>query len=454
MLLYSACYAVTLPLVNAVLFANEAAMKAIGFDVGCLFTLFGVEVSFVGFVFLWAPVAWAIAGYGLTFWRAKRGVGDGSDCLMLAAWMSLFMAVACYFLGETPKPQAVAADTGVVVEATKTIGGFLAQPEVYLFLLVQFLVVGVQQFYFMGTGSFLTSSGKIQEKSISAIMATAQVCQALATLFLLGKMGNQATLIVGTLCWSLLFAVYILGKPIGLMIPIQAFHGLAYVFFVIAGQNYMKVLEGIYSGGSLQATAQGILLVVTNGFGLFLGTWLGGKMIDAAKDHEGRVAWPKVWTTPFLLTLVGAAIFYFSPFVETPAAADVENPTLVEQPADPAAEPADDATEVPATVTPATETPAPEAPAPEAPAPEAPAPEAPAPEVPAPEAPAPEAPVPEAPVPEAPAPEAPAPEVPAPEAPAPEAPAPEAPAPEAPAPEVPAPEAPAPEAPAPEAPGV
>ncbi|MDO4558630.1 MAG: MFS transporter, partial [Planctomycetia bacterium] len=326
MLLYSFCYAVTIPMVNTVLFANEAAMKASGFDIGCLFTLFGVKVGFVGFVFLWAPVAWAIAGYGLSFWRAKKGVGDGSDCLKLAAWMSVLMVVSCCFLGGTPKSEAA----GVVAETTRSIGGFLAQPEVYLFLLVQFLVVGVQQFYFMGTGSFLTSSGKVQEKSISAIMATAQVVQALATLFLLGKMGNQTTLIIGTLCWSMLFAVYILGRPIGLMIPIQAFHGLAYVFFVIAGQNYINVLEGAYSQGAMQATAQGILLVVTNGFGLFLGTWLAGRMLDAARDSEGSIAWPKVWCVPLLLTLVGAAIFFASPFVEAaPAEPVCEDPTCV-----------------------------------------------------------------------------------------------------------------------------
>ena len=331
MLAYSFCYAVTIPMVNAVLFATEDALKA-SMDVGHVFSLFGVPVGLQGLVFLWAPVAWALVGYGLTFWRAKKGVGDGSDCLKLAGWMSVLMVVACCLLGATPKPETVAVAEAAAATAP-SIWGFLAQPEVFLFLFVQFLVIGVQQFYFMGTGAFLTSSGRVQEKSVSAIMAIAQTTQVLATLFLLGYMlssfGNQMTLVIGTLCWTVMFAAYTLGRPMGLMIPIQAFHGLAYVFFVIAGQIYMGSLEATYSGGALRATAQSVLAVVATGFGLFLGTWLGGRMLDAAKGTDGRITWSRVWRVPFVLTIVGVAIYLVMPFQEKAADAKLtcDDPT-------------------------------------------------------------------------------------------------------------------------------
>ena len=64
MILYCLCYAATLPLVNAVLFANVS------------------DVGTQGKIFLWAPVAWALIGWFLTGWRWIFKTGEkGADCL-------------------------------------------------------------------------------------------------------------------------------------------------------------------------------------------------------------------------------------------------------------------------------------------------------------------------------------------------------------------------------------
>ena len=83
---------------------------------------------------------------------------------------------------------------------------------------------GMQQFYFLGTGQFLQDRG-VSGKYVSAIMALAQVSQAIATICLLGRLlawpkdhgydpntGYQLLFIIGSLCWSVLFLVYILTK--------------------------------------------------------------------------------------------------------------------------------------------------------------------------------------------------------------------------------------------------
>ena len=78
MFLYSIFYAATLPLVNAVLFANVT------------------DAAWQGKVFMWAPIAWAIAGYFLTGWRWMFKTAEkGRDCLFLAAALSVIMAACC-----------------------------------------------------------------------------------------------------------------------------------------------------------------------------------------------------------------------------------------------------------------------------------------------------------------------------------------------------------------------
>ena len=71
MFLYSLLYAATLPIVNAVLFANVS------------------DVASQGKVFIWAPIAWALVGYFLTGWRwvfktAEKGDAVACDLLRWA----------------------------------------------------------------------------------------------------------------------------------------------------------------------------------------------------------------------------------------------------------------------------------------------------------------------------------------------------------------------------------
>ncbi|MGD8500187.1 MAG: MFS transporter, partial [Phycisphaerales bacterium] len=87
MLLYSLCYAGTLPLVNAALFANVS------------------DVADQGKVFIWAPIAWALIGYLLTGWRWIFKTGEkGCDCLYLGAILSLIMGIGCLVLLPAMRP--------------------------------------------------------------------------------------------------------------------------------------------------------------------------------------------------------------------------------------------------------------------------------------------------------------------------------------------------------------
>ena len=89
-LLYSLCYAATLPLVNSLMFYHLAKNN--------------VDTAKSAYIFMWAPIAWAVAGYFLSGWRWIFKTGEqGRDCLVLAAVLSVAMAVVCGgFLPNTP----------------------------------------------------------------------------------------------------------------------------------------------------------------------------------------------------------------------------------------------------------------------------------------------------------------------------------------------------------------
>ena len=282
MLLYSLCFAATLPLVNSMMF-RQLAEK--GLDAG--------KISPT--IFIWAPIAWALAGYFLTGcrWIFKTGE-QGRDCLYMAAILSVIMAVSCFFMPETPPAKS---GTAPILKAMQ----MLSDTNFLIFMVLSMIAAGMMQFYFLGTAQFMQDMG-ISSKNVPASMAIAQVVQAAATLLILGlmidKVGFKWTLVIGTVCWSLLYIAYVAEKPRWLIVGSQSMHGIAYVLFIIAGQIFANAVAPEDIRGSMQA----LIFAATTGIGLFLGTHLAGVTMDKFKKDD-KFQWRPIFVVPCLIML-------------------------------------------------------------------------------------------------------------------------------------------------------
>jgi len=291
--LYSLCFAATLPLVNSLMFYHLGKNNV---DIGRSSPL----------IFMWAPIAWALAGYFLTGWRwIFKTAEQGRDCLVLAAVLSVVMVVVCGgFLPGTPP-----ANTGgtPIVDALS----MLRIPSFLVFFLISMAAAGMMQFYFLGTAQFMQDNG-VAGKNVPASMAIAQAVQAAATLLLLGVLvanaGYKWTLVLGAASWLVLYILYIIPRPPAVIVISQAFHGLAYVFFIIAGQMFAGKVAPEGTGGSMQA----LIFTAQSGLGLFLGTQLAGVVMDKFRVG-GRFQWQKVWMVPgaIMLACVIALLLFF-----------------------------------------------------------------------------------------------------------------------------------------------
>lgn len=279
MFAYSLCYAATLPLVNSALFnyVKDGPTQAK--------------------VFIWAPVAWALVGYALSGWRVlRKGEGDGSDCLVFAGILSLVTAACCLALPQSP-PQA----TGEI-PLLKTLG-MLRELDFLVFILISLFVSGMMQFYFLGSARYMMERG-ISGKAVPASMAIAQAAQAIATLAalgpVLGTLGFRWTLAAGAACWAVLYVFYVASAPRGVLVAAQVLHGLAYVMFMIVGQIYAEQV----APPAIRSSMQGLIFAATTGVGLFVGTQMAGVVMDKFSS-EGKFQWPKIWTVPLVVVLLG-----------------------------------------------------------------------------------------------------------------------------------------------------
>ena len=113
-------------------------------------------------------------------------------------------------------------------------------------------------------------------------------------------LGPKWTITIGAASWMVLYLIYVLKMPKIVVIVSQVFHGLAYVFFMIAGQMYV----GKVAPKEIAGSAQALIILVTVGIGLFLGTQLAGVVMDRF-SAGGKFNWSKVFLVPMLLTLAG-----------------------------------------------------------------------------------------------------------------------------------------------------
>lgn len=296
MLAYCFCFAATLPLVNSLMFTHLAKNNLDA----------GVHSKWI---FIWAPVAWALIGYFLTGWRWKFKTGErGKDCLYLAAILSAIMAVGCFFLPDTPPAKA---GTAPILQAMS----MLKDMNFLVFIAVSMVFFGLMQFYFLGTAPFMQDMG-IRAQNVPAAMAVAQAVQAIATVvlmaFLLGKLGAKWTLVVGAICWLLLYIVYVKEKPRWLVVVSQSFHGLAYVLFVIVGQIFADSVATDEIRGSMQS----LLFAATTGVGLFIGTQFAGTIMDKFRK-EDKFQWRSIFFVPCAIAFV--AILALVLLFKTPA---------------------------------------------------------------------------------------------------------------------------------------
>ena len=286
MFLYSLCYCATLPLVNSIMFAHLARNNLDP----------GVHSKWI---FIWAPVGWALIAWSLTGWRWKFKTGEkGSDCLYLAAVLSVIMGIGCFFLPDTPPAGAGTP----IIQAMSMFTGF----NFLVFIVVSMVFFGLMQFYFLGTAPFMQDIG-IPAKNVPASMGLAQAVQAIATVvlmaYLMDQIGTKWTLIVGAVCWFVLYVAYVAQKPSWIIIACQPFHGLAYVLFVIVGQIFANSMASDEIRGSVQS----LLFAATTGVGLFVGTQFAGMIMDKFRKDD-KFQWSSIFMVPCAIAFIAILV--------------------------------------------------------------------------------------------------------------------------------------------------
>lgn len=112
--------------------------------------------------------------------------------------------------------------------------------------------------------------------SISQISETSFI---LAIPFFLKRFGIKQVMLISMLAWVLRFGLFAFGDPVtGLWMIILScvVYGMAFDFFNISGSLFIETT----TSAKIRSSAQGIFMMMTNGFGAIIGSFTAGWLID------------------------------------------------------------------------------------------------------------------------------------------------------------------------------
>jgi nucleoside transporter len=150
-------------------------------------------------------------------------------------------------------------------------------------------------------------------KNSNALIAISQASETLCILlipFAMKKFGIKNVMLIAMFAWVFRFGLFGLGNPAmpGVLLFVLSciVYGFAFDFFNISGSLYVEQKAPV----DIRSSAQGLFMMMTNGFGATIGTLAAGAVVDACDVFNTPSNWPTAWYIFAGYAFVVAVLFW------------------------------------------------------------------------------------------------------------------------------------------------
>lgn len=281
------CYMPTLSLSNSVAYH---ILKSRDFDV----------------VKVFPPIrVWGTIGFIAAMWVTNlTGNKASANQFHIAAAAAVILGLYSFTLPRCPPQRKVepgAPWTELLgLNAFKLFGNL----KLALFFIFSMFLGGALQLTNMYGDVFISEFARVPEYSDSLvvkystlIMSISQVSETLFILaipFFLKRFGIKQVMLISMFAWVLRFAFFAYGNPgdgLWMIVMSCIVYGMAFDFFNISGSLFIETT----TDPTMRASAQGLFMMMTNGFGAVLGSLVSGYIIRKYFTTGGMTDWPDVW---------------------------------------------------------------------------------------------------------------------------------------------------------------
>lgn len=298
LLLYNLCFMPTLGLSNTLSFHNIEDQEK-QFPV----------------IRVFGTIGWIVAGIFVSFVLGAftgEGIVPESTAMPLytTGIASVILGLYCFTLPHTPPQGAgeeVSVRTILGLDALKQLGS----RSFYIFIISSLLICIPLAAYYNFTQIFLGATGF---DNIAATQSWGQVSEVVFMLLIpvfFRRFGVKWMLLIGMGAWALRYGLFSMAAPdsvtwmilLGILL-----HGICYDFFFVTGQIYVDKK----STPAVRGQAQGFLVLVTYGVGMFIGAQVAGIVFNSFLGEASALSldqWKSFWLIPAGLAVVVMIFF-------------------------------------------------------------------------------------------------------------------------------------------------
>ena len=155
--------------------------------------------------------------------------------------------------------------------------------------------------FFGGNEVYEDTFGVVHANILISLSQASETLCILLIPFFLRKFGIKKVMLISMFAWVLRFGLLGAGNPgdgLWMLILSMIVYGVAFDFFNISGSLYVET----ETDPSIRSSAQGVFMIMTNGFGAFIGSYVAGWVVELA-------GWPNSWYIFAGYSLVVAIVF-------------------------------------------------------------------------------------------------------------------------------------------------
>jgi NHS family xanthosine MFS transporter len=262
---------------------------------------------------------WGTVGFIAAMWITNLTDNKASaNMFYLSAIAAFVLGIYSFTLPKCPPQKTISEHASVTEQLGLNAFKLFGTYKMALFFIFSMFLGGALQLTNMYGDVYLSEFSKVPEyansfvvKYSTIIMSISQISETLFILaipFFLKRFGIKQVMLISMLAWVLRFGLFAFGNPVdGLWMIIMSciVYGMAFDFFNISGSLFVETT----TDSKIRSSAQGLFMMMSNGFGAFFGGLLSGMVIDKFFTHDGIRDWHNIWLSFAGYALVIAVLF-------------------------------------------------------------------------------------------------------------------------------------------------
>lgn len=262
---------------------------------------------------------WGTIGFIAAMWITNlSGSKANANQFLIGAVAAIALGIYSFSLPKCPPQKSMSKDSTLIEILGLNAFKLFANYKMALFFIFAMFLGAALQLTNMYGDSYLDDFKNIPQyadsfvvKYSTIIMSISQISETLFILaipFFLKRFGIKKVMLFSMVAWVLRFGLFSFGNPSGglwMIILSCIVYGMAFDFFNISGSLFVETT----TDSKIRSSAQGLFMMMTNGFGAFSGSKISGYVIDKYFTHAEGKDWHGIWLAFAIYALIVTILF-------------------------------------------------------------------------------------------------------------------------------------------------